>query len=100
LDDFGTGYSSLNYLASLPLSVVKIDRSFIVQLLKKQEYRTLIHLIVDAAHALQLHVVAEGVETIEELQFLEHVNTDYIQGYYFSKPLSEADAYVLIENSL
>ncbi|MGL5530858.1 MAG: EAL domain-containing protein, partial [Culicoidibacterales bacterium] len=96
LDDFGTGYSSLNYLANLPLSTVKIDRSFICELTRQAKYQTLVKLIVDAAHALDLEVVAEGVETQAELSILDHMDADYIQGFYFSKPLSEQAAYALI----
>ncbi|MGL5916564.1 MAG: EAL domain-containing protein, partial [Culicoidibacterales bacterium] len=95
LDDFGTGYSSLNYLANLPLSTVKIDQSFIRQLSQQTRYQTLVRLIIDAAHSLDLEVIAEGVETQAELEILENLHADYIQGYYFSKPLPEKQAYAL-----
>lgn len=96
LDDFGTGYSSLNYLAKLPLSCVKIDRSFICELSHNKQYRTLVRLIIEAAHALNLEVVAEGVETRDELDLLNEWNIDVIQGYYFSKPLPMNDALKLV----
>lgn len=96
LDDFGTGYSSLNYLMHLPLSKVKLDRSFIKRLTDSEESVTLVKLIIDLAHSLSLPVVAEGVEVIEELKLLEQMNVDYIQGYYFSKPLCETEALKLL----
>lgn len=92
LDDFGTGYSSLNYLAKLPLSKVKIDRSFTMELMANSHYQTVVKMIVAASHALNFKVVAEGVETHHELAILKQFNTDYIQGYYFSKPLGESEA--------
>lgn len=96
LDDFGTGYSSLNYLVKLPLSQVKIDRSFIRELTTSPQYQTLVQLIIEAAHALNLPVVAEGVETREERELLASWNADYIQGYYFSKPLPHDQAIMKI----
>lgn len=96
LDDFGTGYSSLNYLMYLPLSKVKLDRSFIQRMRNRNEFISLVKLIIDIAHSLSLPVIAEGVEVKEELDLLEQMKVDYIQGYYFSKPLCEADALRLI----
>lgn len=96
LDDFGTGYSSLNYLVHLPLSQVKIDRSFIRGMNQGDEFIKLVKLIINIAHTLSLPVVAEGVEYEEELKLLKSLNVDYIQGYYFSKPVSEQEALSLI----
>lgn len=86
LDDFGTGYSSLNYLRRLPIDVLKIDKSFIdgIGLDEKSDY--IAKSIIELSHNLNLKVVAEGVETKEQLNYLSHINCDIIQGYYFSKP--------------
>ena len=96
LDDFGTGYSSLNYLAQLPVSTLKIDRSFIQKMTLQSKQQQLVKMIIDTAHIFNLVVVAEGVETAEELEILTIFNTDFIQGYFFSKPLSTADTLQLI----
>ncbi|WP_300379546.1 EAL domain-containing protein [Clostridium sp.] len=87
LDDFGTGYSSLSYLRTLPIDVLKIDKSFIDGILieKKSEY--IINSVVELSHFLDLVVVAEGVETFEQLKYLKDINCDIIQGYYYSKPI-------------
>ncbi len=87
LDDFGTGYSSMAYLTEFPIDILKIDRSFIVKIGdKKQE--AIIGAIIAMAKAIGLTIVAEGVETIEQAQFLKNLNCDILQGYLFSKPLS------------
>lgn len=87
LDDFGTGYSSFNYLVKIPLSNIKIDKSFIWGMKDSEEYRTLVKLCIDTAHALNLKVIAEGVEAVEDLELLKFMKVDYIQGYFFCKPL-------------
>ena len=87
LDDFGTGYSSFSYLVKIPLTNIKIDKSFVWGMKDSEEYRTLVKLCVDTAHALNLKVVAEGVETEEDLKLLQYMKVDHIQGYLFSKPL-------------
>ena len=96
LDDFGTGYSSLNYLVHLPLSQVKIDQSFVRGMSQGEEFIRLVKLIVNIAHTLSLPVVAEGVEYEEDLKLLQSLKIDYIQGYYFSKPVCEEEALKLI----
>lgn len=90
LDDFGTGYSSFSYLVKIPLSNIKIDKSFILGMKDSEEYRTLVKLCIDTAHALNLKVIAEGVERVEDLILLKSMKADYIQGYLFSKPLSQS----------
>ena len=95
LDDFGTGYSSLNYLVKLPLSHVKIDKSFISNMSKGSEYIKLIGLIIEVTHSLGLKVIAEGVETYDELAILDGMGIDFIQGYLFSKPLPQDEAEIL-----
>lgn len=88
LDDFGTGFSSLNYLNSLPVSEIKIDRSFIGKLNTSQHSATLVRAIIDIGAACQMKVVAEGVETNEQMTKLQQYECDLLQGYYFDKPLS------------
>lgn len=90
LDDFGTGYSSFSYLVKIPLSNIKIDKSFILGMKDSEEYRTLVKLCIDTAHALNLKVIAEGVERVEDLILLKSMKADYIQGHLFSKPLSQS----------
>lgn len=92
LDDFGTGYSSLNYLIKLPLSQVKIDRSFIKGMNSRDEYIKLVKLMIDISHSIAIPVIAEGVEELSELKILEKMGIDYIQGYLFSKPVNESEA--------
>jgi EAL domain-containing protein (putative c-di-GMP-specific phosphodiesterase class I) len=87
LDDFGTGYSSLNYLRKIPINTLKIDKSFIDNITSNQKEESIIYNIIEMAHSLELKVVAEGVETMEQLFVLKERKCDYIQGYYFSKPL-------------
>ena len=87
LDDFGTGYSSLSYLEKFPLDSLKIDQTFIRQISVAGAKNTLVTAIINIGHTLGLRVVAEGVETEEELQFIKDCKCDEVQGYYFSKPL-------------
>ncbi|WP_245987609.1 sensor domain-containing protein [Ureibacillus endophyticus] len=88
IDDFGTGYSSLGYLKEFPIDVLKIDRSFIVNMNEGESGIAMVAAIISLAHALNLKVVAEGVETAKELEILRKYNCEYVQGYYFSKPIS------------
>jgi len=86
IDDFGTGYSSLAYLAKLPVQSLKIDRSFVMSMLKDPAVMTLVSTIVSLAHSLKLKVVAEGVESEEQAGALDRLGCDQLQGYLISKP--------------
>jgi len=87
IDDFGTGYSSLSYLKQLPLDTLKIDRSFVTDAAVDKNAHAIIKAIVAMGHSLQFHIIAEGVENIEQLELLCDVSVDIFQGYYFSRPL-------------
>jgi EAL domain-containing protein (putative c-di-GMP-specific phosphodiesterase class I) len=86
IDDFGTGYSSLGYLAKLPVQSLKIDRSFIIAMLKDPAVMTLVSTIVSLAHTLKLKVVAEGVDSEDQASALKRLGCDQLQGYLISKP--------------
>jgi diguanylate cyclase (GGDEF)-like protein len=87
IDDFGTGYSSLNYLKRFPVDVIKIDRSFVVDIVTKQVDADIVKTIIDLAHVLNVSVVAEGVETELQRAFLKKQGCDIAQGYYLSRPI-------------
>lgn len=88
IDDFGTGYSSLNYLKRLPITTLKIDRSFINDILDDSDDAAIVAATIGMANKMQLHIVAEGVETLEQAILLKNQNCYCMQGYYFSKPLA------------
>lgn len=89
IDDFGVGYSSLAYLQRLDIDILKIDRSFIKDIEKNDNSIALVRAIITMAHNLNVEVVAEGVEKQEQYMLLKQMQCDYIQGYYFSKPVSK-----------
>ena len=91
IDDFGTGYSSLSYLRRLPLDTLKIDRSFIQDIATTPQDMEIVQAIIVMAHALHLQVVADGVETFEQYDFLEGHDCDFIQGYLLSHPVPLAE---------
>jgi diguanylate cyclase (GGDEF)-like protein len=98
LDDFGTGHSSLAALKYLPLDRLKVDRSFIKELTADSIDAGIVRTVINLGRELKLEVIAEGVETLEQLQFLESVQCDAVQGYYFSKPLPANELASLINN--
>src|SRR5438067_3807117 len=97
IDDFGTGYSSLSYLHRFPLDTLKIDRSFIREMQEDGEGMEIARTILPMANNLRLDVVAEGVETLEQVSLLKELHCKYAQGYYFSKPLSAENSTALLE---
>jgi EAL domain-containing protein (putative c-di-GMP-specific phosphodiesterase class I) len=92
IDDFGTGYSSLSYLYAFPIDTLKIDRSFIVGMTRDEDAFGVVRSIIGLAKTLRMTVVAEGVETAEDVLTLRSLGCDCAQGYYFAKPLTEAEA--------
>lgn len=98
IDDFGTGYSSLSYLKRFPLDILKIDRSFVTDLGTESDNGEIARAIIAMAHALNLEVVAEGVENRRQLDFMRDFQCNYIQGYFFSKPVSGEDFVKLLSN--
>jgi len=96
IDDFGTGYSSLSYLHRFPVSMLKIDRSFIKRMSGRGEDSEIVRTIVALAHSLRMGVIAEGVETEEQVDHLKALKCEYAQGYYFSRPLDAESAGELI----
>lgn len=91
VDDFGTGYSALSYLKSYPFDTLKIDKSFIQDVLTENDDASLVRAIITMAHSLGLKVVAEGVEAEAQTHFLKEEHCDYSQGYFYSTPLPEQD---------
>jgi len=87
LDDFGTGYSSLRYLASMPVDVIKVDRSFVVEIVARPEMRALVGAIVDLGHTLGLQLVAEGVDEEAQAEHLREMGCDEIQGFLYARPV-------------
>ena len=91
LDDFGTGFSSFVHLNSLPITLLKIDKSFVGGMEQREENRKLVHAMINLAHNLHLEVVAEGVDTTEQLELLRGFGCDQVQGYLISRPLPLAE---------
>jgi EAL domain-containing protein (putative c-di-GMP-specific phosphodiesterase class I) len=98
VDDFGTGYSSLDYLRRLPVDIVKLDRSFVCEVEKNSDDAALVTAIIVMAHSLRMKVVAEGVETFEQLRFLQAAKCDLLQGYLFQRPVEQRGFLKLLDN--
>ncbi len=97
LDDFGTGYSSLSYLKALPIDILKIDKSFIDEMVRSSSQEDLVQLIIQIGRQMSMTLVAEGVESREQLELLKEMNCDFMQGYYYSKPLNELECMKLLD---
>ncbi|QQZ08763.1 bifunctional diguanylate cyclase/phosphodiesterase [Heyndrickxia vini] len=100
IDDFGTGYSSLSYLKLFPIDTLKIDQSFTKNIFSDTKDAALVHTIINMAHSLDLKVIAEGVETGEQLQFLQQTQCNEAQGYFFSRPISAEELSIVFKNEL
>ena len=96
LDDFGTGYSSLSYLSRLPLTSIKVDKSFVQGLPDNADSHAIVQAILSLARSLRYAVTAEGVETLAQAQSLRDMHCDNLQGYYFSRPVPPDDVLVLL----
>ena len=88
LDDFGTGYSSLSHLERFPIDILKIDRAFVDRLHHDRRSRQLTESIVNLAHALEMQVVAEGIEAVEQAVILTELGVDAAQGFHFARPMT------------
>ena len=100
IDDFGTGYSSLNYLCKLPVNTLKIDREFIGGMMENTQKRSVVTAIISFAHGLNLNIVAEGIETKEQLQFVSAMKCTTAQGYLLSKPITEDEFHELHKSNI
>ncbi len=97
LDDFGTGYSSLSYLHRLPVNYLKVDRSFVSRMTESTENSEIVNTIIRLAQSLKMKVIAEGIETADQLEQLKQLNCEYGQGYFYSKPLEANAAKIFID---
>jgi diguanylate cyclase len=100
VDDFGTGYSSLSYLRKFPVDALKIDQSFVRQISITPDETTIVTAVIRMGRSLKLRVIAEGVETLAELLFLQTHQCDEAQGYYFSKPVLPDQFAKLLETGI
>ena len=87
MDDFGSGYSSLSYLQAFPFDKIKIDRAFVMNLGRNPQSAAIVRAVIGLGHGLEMSIVAEGVETEEQLSFLAEQGCDAVQGYFIGKPL-------------
>jgi EAL domain-containing protein (putative c-di-GMP-specific phosphodiesterase class I) len=99
LDDFGTGYSSLSYLKSFPIDMLKIDRSFVAEMLSDETTASITEAIISMTRILGLNVLAEGVETAEQFELLKRLGCDAVQGFYFSPALPAREFGELLASS-
>ena len=100
IDDFGTGYSSLSYLNKFPADVLKVDKSFIDKLNSGLTHKKYVAAIISFGHVMHFHVIAEGVETSEQLEILRNIGCDYIQGFYWGRPMPPEEAEKLARQSV
>jgi predicted signal transduction protein with EAL and GGDEF domain len=100
IDDFGTGYSSLSHLRRLPLDTLKLDRSFVSEMLTNSDSREIVQTIISLAHILRMDVVAEGIEMVEQADQLRSLGCKYAQGYFYSKPMNQDCAEALLKSGV
>jgi EAL domain-containing protein (putative c-di-GMP-specific phosphodiesterase class I) len=86
MDDFGSGYSSLSYLQAFPFDKIKVDRTFVMNLGRNPQSAAIVRAVIDLGHGLDMSIVAEGVETLEQLSFLANEGCDAVQGFLLGKP--------------
>ena len=99
MDDFGTGYSSLSYLHRLPADTIKLDSSFVHRITKNGDNAEIISTIILLADKLEMHVVAEAIETLEQLEALRRLGCEFGQGYLLSRPIDVAAATFIVEQA-
>jgi EAL domain-containing protein (putative c-di-GMP-specific phosphodiesterase class I) len=99
IDDFGTGYSSFSYLKRFPVNALKLDQSFIREITQNEADATIVSAMIKVGNALGQSVVAEGVETLAQAEFLRNQGCDEAQGYFFSRPVDSEQAGKLLENN-
>ena len=96
MDDFGSGYSSLNILLETPFDVIKLDKKFMDNMMVSKKGRMILEQIVLMSEKLKLGILAEGVETQEQVELLKKIGCDYVQGYYYAKPMPEEEFFELL----
>ncbi|MDE6616664.1 MAG: EAL domain-containing protein, partial [Lachnospiraceae bacterium] len=97
MDDFGSGYSSLNILLETPFDVIKLDKKFIENMMLSKKGRLLLEQVVSMAGKLDLGLLAEGVETKDQIELLQSIGCDQVQGYYYAKPMPEEEFFELLK---
>ena len=97
MDDFGSGYSSLNILLETPFDVIKLDKKFMENMMVSSKGRLILEQIVSMANKLELGLLAEGVETKEQIEQLQSIGCDQVQGYYYAKPMPEEEFFALLQ---
>jgi EAL domain-containing protein (putative c-di-GMP-specific phosphodiesterase class I) len=100
IDDFGTGYSSLSYFKQIPAHELKIDKSFVINMLASSEDQQIVKIIIDIAHVFGLQLVAEGIEDQKTYNYLKQLGCDYGQGYHISRPLPADEFYEFLQTRL
>ena len=96
MDDFGSGYSSLNILLETPFDVIKLDKKFMENMMVSGKGQLILEQVVSMANKLELGLLAEGVETKEQIELLESIGCDQVQGYYYAKPMPEDEFFKLL----